>query len=161
MIYEDEHIEKLLGCEKEFVEPPAKDFKEDRGQMKKKFTLQSLDGAYLFLGFIRYNIKFPENFSIGLDYDPREEKGTICLLRLNGPHGENKQHPHHLSFHIHKATADTINAGLKPESNVEITDEYASLEQAIQYYITCINLKQEDISKNFPQKTLGLFDTYE
>ena len=105
--------------------------------------MESIDCKYLFRGFIRYNFKFIENFSIGLDYNPKEEKGTICLLRCNGP-GGNKQIQHHSSCHIHRATADTINAGLKPESNIDATDEYATLEQAIQYYIKIINLNKND-----------------
>ena len=136
MRYEDEHIEKLLKCEKEINDPPTSNYKEDRGHKKKNFTLRSSDGLYVFRGFIRYNIRFPENFSVGLDYNPREEKGTICLLRCNGSHGENKQIQHHQSFHIHKATAFTINSKLKSESFIEITNQYASLEQAIQYYVS-------------------------
>ena len=158
MIYEEEYIAKLFGCPKEILEPPAKDYKEDRGHMKKNFTLQSLDGTFLFRCFIRYNVMFPENFTIGLDFNPREEKGTICLLRCNGTHGETRQIPHHASCHIHKASAESINSGLKPESNIEITEEYATIDQAIQYFINFINLKQEDRIKYFPEKQIGLFD---
>ena len=161
MIYEQEYIENLLSCEKEVIEQPAKDFKEDRGHMKKNFTLRSLDGSYMFRAFIRYNVKFPENFSIGLDYNPKEEKGTICLFRCNGTHGENKQIPHHESFHLHVATAESINSGLKPESNADITDDYASIDGAIQYFIKTINLKQEDRNNFFPEKQERLYEWYE
>ncbi len=105
-------------------------------------------------------IKSLLNFSVGLDYSPKEEKGTICLLRCNGP-GGNLQIPHHSSFHIHLATAKTINAGLKPESNIEPTDEYATLEQAIQYFIKTIHLLTSDCVKYFPEKPLELFESYE
>lgn len=140
------------------IDPPAREFKEDRGHMKKNFTLSSLDDSFLFRAFIRFNIKFPENFSIGLDFNPKDEKGTICLLRCNGSHGENKQIPLHESFHIHKATADTINSGVKPESNVEKTEEYASMDGAIQYFVNYINLNQENKNRYFPEKQRGLFD---
>ena len=161
MKYEQKYIDSLFTCEKEIVEPPSKDYKESRGHMKMNFTMSSLDGTLSFRAFIRFNIKFPENFSIGLDYNPREEKGTICLLRCNGTHGENQQIPHHQSFHIHKANSDTINAGAKPESNIEIVNDYASLEQAIHYFIKYINLKQEDQNNYFPEKQIGLFDNNE
>lgn len=93
-----------------------------------------------------------------MDYNPIEEKGTICLLRCNGSHGENKQILHHSSFHIHKASAKSINEGLKPESNIETTMEYATIEQCIQFFINFINLKQEDKKKHFPEKPQVLFD---
>jgi hypothetical protein len=158
MIYEEEHIENLLRCEKEITGHPAKEYKEDRGHMKKNFTLSSLYGSFKFRAFIRFNMKFIENFSIGLDFDPSDEKGTICLLRCNGTHGDNMYIPHHNKFHIHRATAETINSGAKPESNIELTEEYATLEQAIQYFISFINLKMEDRIMHFPIKQPNLFE---
>ncbi|MCX6154607.1 MAG: hypothetical protein NT007_10640 [Candidatus Kapabacteria bacterium] len=158
MKYEEKDIDQLLNCEKEFVEPPQREYKEDRGHCKMNFSMKSIEGNYQFRGFIRYNLKFPEIFSVGLDYNPREEKGTICLLRCNGSHGENKQLPHHESFHIHRANADTINSGQRLESNLEITNSYASLEQAIQFYFHFINLKFDEKNKYFPEKPLKLFD---
>ena len=89
MNYTDDLLNQLFSCVKIFIDPPSKDYHEDRGHMKKNFTLQSEDRQFLFKGFIRYNIRFLENFSIGLDYDPKEERGTICLLRCNGNHGGN------------------------------------------------------------------------
>ena len=122
-MYSDELILELLTCEKEIVDAP-KNLREDRGNLKMNFTLRSTDGSYSFYGFIRKNVQFSENFSIGLDYNPKEEKGTVVLLRCNGPHGENKVHPHHIGCHIHKATAERINKGLKPEGHIEMTTEY-------------------------------------
>ena len=72
MRYETEHIKMLFNCEKEIIDPPTKDYKEDRGHMKKNFTLQSLNKEYLFRGFIRFSTKFHENFSVGLDYNPKK-----------------------------------------------------------------------------------------
>lgn len=161
-MYTDNIIQELLECEKQVVDPPSKDFKEDRGQLKKVFSLQSIDGKYAFNAFIRGNIYFNENFSVGLDYNPKEEKGTLCLLRCNGAHGENIVFPHHSYFHIHKANAESINSGLKPESNIVETDDYASLEEAIQYFILTINITINDRRKYFPipdsQTKMNLFD---
>jgi hypothetical protein len=157
MNYTDEFIDRLFQISKIFIDPPPKEYREDRGHMKKNFTIQSDDGQYNFRGFIRYNIRFPENFSIGLDYDPKEEKGTICLLRCNGDHGENNVFPHHATFHIHRASAFTINEGLKPESNIEQTTAYSGLEEAIQYFINLINIDNSQSEKYFPPKQLTLF----
>jgi len=157
MNYTDEFINQLFSCPKIFVDHPLKEYREDRGHMKKNFTLQSEDGQFFFKGFIRYNIRFPENFSVGLDYNPREEKGTICLLRCNGNHGENVVFPDHSTCHIHRATAHTINEGLKPESNIEETIAYMNVEEAIQYYIKLINIDSVEAEKNFPPMQLTLF----
>ncbi len=83
----DQLIEELIACKKTVVEPP-KDMKEGRsGFIKKTFTLISLDGQHSFSGFITQNLIFIENFSIGLSYSPKDEKGKIVLLRCNGPMG--------------------------------------------------------------------------
>lgn len=160
MKYENEHIENLIYCEKEIIEPPSKEYKKDGGHFKKNFTLRSVNGLYFFRAFIRQNIMFCENFSIGLDYKPKDEKGTICLLRCNGSHGENKQLPHHNNCHIHQATAKTINSGTKSESDVKLTNEYSTFDEAIQYFITVINLKQDDRNRYFPAKLPELFEGY-
>ena len=157
MNYTDDIIDHLFQIQKVFFDPPPKDYREDRGHMKKNFTLQSEDGQFNFKGFIRYNIRFPENFSVGLDYDPRDEKGTICLLRCNGDHGENNVFPHHATFHIHRASASTINEGLKPESNIEPTSEYSGIDEAIQFYVGLINIDSLQAQKYFPPKQLTLF----
>lgn len=107
-MYTDEFIDKLMSCEKVIIDPPSIDYKEERGQRKKNFTLQSTNGEFLFNAFIRASIHFSENFSVGLDYNPKEEKGTICLLRCNGAHGESRVFPHHSTFHLHLSSAETI-----------------------------------------------------
>lgn len=82
-------------------------------------------------------------------------------MRCNGAHGENIMYPHHSYFHIHRANAYSINSGLKPESNIQKTDDYASLEDAIQYFIKYINICITDRRKHFPapntQTKLDLF----
>ncbi len=149
-MYTNEFINELITCEKQIIEPPSKDFKEERGHLKKTFTLKSIDGKFQFNAFIRYNSKFKENFSVGLDYNPKEEKGTICLIRCNGPHCENINFPHHISAHIHKASVETINSGQKPERNAEETNEYATLEEAIQFFTNFVNITSSDKKKYFP-----------
>jgi hypothetical protein len=114
-----------------------------------------------FKGFIRVNVSFQENFSIGLDYNPKEEKGTICLLRCNGNHGENVVFPHHSACHIHRANAFTLNEGLKPESHIEQTAAYSGLEEAIQHFVKLINIDTAQADKHFPPKQLNLFSENE
>jgi hypothetical protein len=84
------------------------------------------------------------------------------LLRCNGKHGDyNKsfdpEHPH-CDFHIHKATEAAIEAGLAPERFAKKTMEFASFEEALQVFITMINLSTTDTQKHFPPKTQASFD---
>lgn len=149
-MYTDSDILELFKCEKRVVDPPSREYKEERGHLKKAFSLLSLDGRFMFNAFIRCNIHFSENFTVGLDFNPREAKGTICLFRCNGAHGENRMLPHHSSCHIHRASAESINSGLKPESNITPTEEYSTLDEAIQFFVKEINLSNEDRRDYFP-----------
>ena len=68
----------------------------------------------------------------------------------NGKHGGTKLTPHHAKFHIHKATEKRIKEGRYEEGEITLTDQYADLDHAIQYFINVINLHQEDKDKYFP-----------
>lgn len=149
MIFTDELIQELVNCPKKVVDGP-KDSGVGRGSCKTKFLLESLDGNHSFSGFISKNLTFQENYSIGLVYNPKEEKGKIVLVRVNGPHGQNEYAPHHDGPHVHLSTAERINAGLKPEGVIETNVPYSTIEDAIQYYIKRINIRPEDRQKYFP-----------
>ncbi|TKK68067.1 hypothetical protein FC093_12710 [Ilyomonas limi] len=149
MLYTNELIEELLGCPKKVTNSP-KDSGVGRGSSKIKFMLESIDGKYSFSGFISKNLTFQLNFSTGLVYQPKDERGTIVLLRVNGPHGPNENIPHHEGPHVHLATAERINAGLKPEGKIETGVPYATIEDAIQYFVKRINVIITDRQKHFP-----------
>ena len=150
MIFTDQLTQELINCPKKIVDAP-KDSGIMRGSKKWKFTMESTDGQHSFSGFISENTTFQENFSLGLVYNPKDEKGHIVLVRVNGPHGPNEKAPHHTGPHIHRATADSINAGLKPESGEIITDvPFATIEDAIQHYVRLINIVAADRQKHFP-----------
>ncbi len=149
MIFTNELIAELIGCLKNVTDSP-KDSGFGRGSKKVKFLLESIDGKHVFSGFISRNHTFQENFSIGLVYHPKDEKGKILLLRVNGPHGPNEFAPHHDGPHIHISTAERINAGLKPEGMIKTDVPYATLDDAIQYYIKRVNITAGDRQKHFP-----------
>lgn len=149
LMYTDQFIEELIICPKTIIEAP-KDSGISRGSHKTVFGMSSIDGLYNFNGFISRNTFFQENFSIGLVYVPKEEKGKICLLRCNGLHGETIGIPHHSFFHIHTVKADDINNGIKVEKHIEKTEEYSTLENAIQFYLKRINILPTDRQKYFP-----------
>jgi hypothetical protein len=138
MIFTNELIEELISCAKKITGAP-KNAGIGRGSKKTKFSMESLDGEHFFTGFISENIAFQENFSIGLVYYPKDEKSSLVLA------------PHHKGPHIHKATAEHIAAGLKPESGQIITDvPYTTIEDAIQHYVRFINIVPVDRQKHFP-----------
>lgn len=149
-MFTEEFLKELITCPKMIVDAPLEMKQGRSGFLKKAFILKSVDGQYNFSGFINQNLTFSENFSIGLVYNPKEEKGTIGLLRCNGAHGGTIHHPHHASCHIHTSTADGINNGVKSEDRIELTKEYLTIEDAIQYFVKRINVDSIDRQKYFP-----------
>jgi len=110
-----------------------------------------------FSVFMRKSEDFPENFSIGMLYTPKDGSGEITLLRCNGQHGIFNgsfapDHPH-FSYHIHRASEIAITNGFKPEKYAEKTEEFASFEEAVQHFVKLINLDPADAMKHFPDKT--------
>lgn len=156
MTYTDENIEMLLQCSKKITKPPSKSLKAERGQLKNDFEVESEDGAHRFACFIRVNERFEENFSIGLDYIPKDEPGSVVLLRCNGEHGPHKLHNHHHFCHIHRATVETIQKGLRPESVIEVTEAYSTYQEAIRYFLKLVHIKGGDAL--FPINEPELFD---
>ncbi len=101
---------------------------------------------------------FAENFSVGLIYVPKQEKGSYEILRCNGPHGEHKLFPHHVHYHIHKITADAMENSLKDDCHIELTDQYGTFEEALHFFVKHIHLKRDDIERYFSGKSqLPLF----
>lgn len=156
MTYTDELIAILIECPKKITKPPSKNLKTDRGHQRNDFELESEDGEHSFTCFIRVNEKFQENFSIGLNYIPKDEPGNIHLLRCNGPHGPHKVHDHHNFCHIHRATVETISKGLRPESNIEVTEGYSSYHDAVQYFLKLAHIR--DDGKYFPTTQMNMFE---
>lgn len=115
-----------------------------------------------FSVFMRRNEDFPENFSIGLRYHPRDERGEIILFRCNGPHGEfngrfDPLHPH-WEFHVHKATAAAIDRGFRPERFAEKTDKYAAYEEALYFFLSQVGISENDIAYHFPGMNQRILD---
>lgn len=86
--YSQGDLDELIACPKRIIEPPRKEMKSERGSLRNDMQLESLDGKFGFAVFMRINERFPENFSVGLNVVPKNEPGSFCVLRYNGPHGE-------------------------------------------------------------------------
>ena len=142
--YSQEEIEELIACPKTVSEPPRRDMKQDRGHFRNDMRLKSTDEKFEFRAFMRRSEDFPENFSIGLAFLPKDGTGELVLLRCNGPHGDfndaiDPAHPH-FDFHVHRASAAMIEAGLRAEKSATINRDFASYEEALQYFVTVANV---------------------
>jgi hypothetical protein len=87
--------------------------------------------------FIRQNIDFPENFSVGLVF-LADDARKITLIRCNGPHGEfrtgDPDHPH-FGTHVHVAEAGRVNSGARDEAGAVPCEEFATLDDAIAFFM--------------------------
>jgi hypothetical protein len=97
---------------------------------------------------MRKNEDFEENFSMGLVYSPKDVRGDVCIFRCNGPHGPHVSFDHHDRHHLHVAKEETLNSGLKAERTAFITQEYASFDDALGYFLKKCNIT--DAEKYFP-----------
>ena len=148
-------LDQLIACAKEISEAPAKELWLDGAHWRNDAKLVASDETKgSFSLFLRKNSDFPENFSVGLIYNSNDGRPSIQLLRCNGKHGvfnngSNPTHPH-WDYHIHRASEEAMEAGFKPEKYAETTTEFASYEEALQYFIRAVNINIGDSSKHFP-----------
>lgn len=147
----NEEIQNLINCPKLILENPRKTSKTLQGSERNDFKLVAQnDQALIFRVFMRQNIKFPEHFSIGLEYTTPDNK-DIKLVRYNGFH----QHTNKVintdkfeDFHIHTATQDALEEGLAAETFAIITKDYDTFEKALLSFWKDVNII-EDIYKYF------------
>lgn len=147
----DDLINKFITEEKIIIEPPKKDFKEENQHLRNDFQLTSSDGERKYSVFIRKHIQFMENFSIGLVFHS-DEGTSYNLFRCNGNHGEivfDILNPRpHFGYHTHKITAELLDNNINDPKQSELTREYASYEQAMNYFCRYVNII--DAGKYFP-----------
>lgn len=160
----DSEVLRLIRISKTIEsKSPAVGYTEVDGQKRCDMELKATaEGDPRFSVFIRQNLKFNENYSIGLRHftgDPR--LGSIVLVRYNGPHGEYSRHPdgHYAAPHIHRITANEIASGSShpQEKHREVTDRYSTFDQALFVFFNDINVV--DYEKYFPSLgQMSLFD---
>lgn len=144
MEWSNELIADLIGCPKTIAQGPSKEMRVEQGTRRNGMKLLSADGERAYTVFMRVNDAFPENFSIGLVFLPKDEARTYVLLRYNGPHGAVRLDLHepvyHAVPHKHKATNESISSGRRPECNVELTQSYVSYEEALAAFVRDVNI---------------------
>ena len=162
----EQRIQELIALPKTIIgRSPSQGFREDSGSRRCDLDLASSehdDGT--FAVFIRQNLRFTENFSIGLRYRAEFPLGAITLVRYNGAHGESSRaaDEHFSKPHIHCITEQEVTSGsTQPqERDRTITDQYTTLEQALQVFFN--NVKVSNHDEYFPEiAQLRLFDGHQ
>ena len=141
MLTEDE-IAQLIGLPKVIVnQAPSAGYSEGDNHRRGHLDLQGKsDPSLRFSVFIRQNMTFIENYSIGLRYHSGISMlGTITIMRYNGPHGETSQTPdgHFAQPHIHRITASELASGSShPQERARyLTNRYSTFEEALAAFI--------------------------
>ena len=142
--YTQEELEDLIKCPKLISVPPKDDFEVQKGNRKNQMRLVSVDNERLFYAFMRQSEKFPENFSIGLNYRPKEQAEEVYLIRCNYKHGYsndpiNKET--HFSFHIHWIQEQHLNSGIRKLRHKKSTDEYGTFQEAVMFFLKLVNVE--------------------
>ncbi len=134
-------IDNLISCEKLVMVAPRRTLKAQNAYEENGLQVMSVDGQYQFKIFIRRNLKLRENFSVGLIYVPRDGSGEVRLVRCNGNHDHRNPNGDLISgFHLHLATEDALELGLKSDRYAELATSYATLEEAIYYFFSYTNV---------------------
>jgi hypothetical protein len=157
-LYTQHDIDELIGCPKKIDSAPRKELKLVGADWRNDMILAASDGTKGdFSVFMRKSEDFPENFSIGLVYHAIDGRGEITLLRCNGQHGVynggggDSSHPH-WDYHIHRASESALDAGERAEKYATKTIEYATFDEALQYFVVAVNLNEKDRNKYFQRK---------
>jgi hypothetical protein len=142
--YAQQEIDDLIACAKVVSDAPKREDKLDRGHFRNDLRLKSADGKLEFRAFMRRSEDLPENFSIGLVFLPKDGTGEVPLLRCNGPHGaynDSFDPAHsHWDFHVHRASEEMIEMGSRPEKAAAVNKDFASYEEALQYFLRTVNI---------------------
>ena len=87
MTYTDDELTNPIACAKRVSVPPKREMRVLGQMFRNDAELESLDGNHTFRAYMRQSRQFAENFSIGLEYRPKDEPASFCLIRCNGRHG--------------------------------------------------------------------------
>lgn len=146
----DAQIQELIAMPKRILnKEPANGHIEEGAQQRCNLTLAANPpGNGEFEVFIRQNLEFVENFSIGLHCKPSAHPREITLIRYNGPHGEVSRDPdgHYAAYHIHRITQEELAKGSvePPEMRRELTDRYNTFEEALLVFFSDIGVSNYD-----------------
>ena len=153
----DQEIQGLTAMPKAIQKKePSRGYREENSHKRCELELLATGpGGEQFEAFVRQNLIFIENFSIGLRYRTGDPiLGTVTLARYNGPHGEQSRGPdgHFALSHIHRITEAQLNSSSRqPQENFrEITDRYQTFDEAL--FVFFSDVKVVNFQEYFPNQ---------
>ena len=162
----DQHIRDLISQPKLIVDKdPVRGYREEHRQRRCDLQLERVsDGNLCFSVFVRQNLTFIENFSVGLRYRTGDPvMPIVTLTRYNGPHGEFSTQPdqHYAQPHIHRVTEVEMSSGSAhpQERHRALTARYSTFEECLRAFF--FDARVQNFSDYFPGLGQGrLFDGY-
>ncbi len=160
----DQQIQDLISQPKRIVEKdPARGYRQEHRQRRCDLQLERVsDGNLCFSVFVRQNLTFIENFSVGLRYRTGNPTVPIVtLIRYNGPHGEFSTQPdqHYAQPHIHRVTEVEMSSGSAhpQEKDRALTNRYSTFEECLRAFFGDVSVP--NYPDYFPDLVQGtLFD---
>ena len=136
-LYSDDELAELRALAKMVTNPGAR-WVAKPGHRQRNFQLVAGDDEEVaFAIYQRQSVLDDSDFSCGIALLARGD-ARLTLARYNGPshiHGEIDFRPH-----IHRATAQAIAAGRKPESEADETDRFTTLDVALSCLLEDFNV---------------------
>ena len=123
----DDALDGLRSAPKRVTNPGARWSEKPGRHLQRNFSAETEDGA-LYRVYMRQNLDDERDFSCGLALIQKGGR-PLSLIRYNGsshPHGDIRYR-----CHIHRATAEALDAGRKIDSHAEETERYKTLEGAL------------------------------
>ena len=161
----DLDLRNLVAVPKAIVKKiPTNGYVNESGHRRCDLELESSQGPEtdVFAVFVRQNLRFIENYSLGLRYRSGDPVfGTITLVRYSGPHGEvnRDRDGHYATTHIHRLTAQELRRGSRQpaERHRELTDRYSTFESALRTFFADTGVS--NFRSFFPELSqLDMFD---
>jgi len=148
----NDQIDALVSTPKRITDrKPAVGYRINRGHQRCDLELESIsDPKQRFAVFVRQNLEFAENFSVGLMFHSGHPSlKTFQLVRYNGPHGESSisEDGHFSSPHIHYMMESELKRGhTRPEPRFrELTDRFTTLDQALICFFTDTSVENYEL----------------
>lgn len=155
-LYSDEELDSLCALRKQVTNPGSRWTEKPAGapaHRQRSFKAVGKDTAEpRFEIYQRQNLLDDEDFSCGIAHVGLDGS-RLTLARYNGPgheHGDIRY-----LTHIHRATAEAIAAGKKPEREAEETDRFTTLEGALACLIDDFNVTGLSASSDEPRLPYG------